>query len=178
MSHTRSYRPFPLSSYHPSLFTDNGCGLRDGLVVRPCRFGFGLPALGLRVGLPFEQFRSGFVNQFAALLLAPVGIADGLLLHSNSNKPRLRKLGIGLFVLGAVLDIISLVGLQQGFAGFALSNNAPFFLTSAVLSASTRSPTIHVGANRTAPTNQGYKPIPVTQSPPLPQRLLNSTSGA
>ena len=51
----------------------------------------------------------GFVNQFAALLLAPVGIADGLLLHSNANKPRLRKLGIGLFVFGAVLDIISLV---------------------------------------------------------------------
>ena len=43
-------------------------------------------------------------------------------------------------MFGTVLDFIFILGLQQGFAGSALCNNAPFFLTPAILSANTRKP--------------------------------------
>ena len=108
----------------------------------------------------------GLVASVIALLLSPVGIVDGILLYLNDRKPTLGKVGMGLFALGASIDLVFTVDAVLGYEGFVLSIDAPFFLTSAMVSASSRNLSANVNVGSTSARNLGNQPARIPPSPP------------
>ena len=113
------------------------------------------------------SFGQGLIAPLVALFFSPIGIIDGVLLYLDDRRRLLGSLGKGLFAMGVVFDLIS-IGSAQGNAGLALGINAPFFLTSAIVSASHRNLRANVKVNRAITKSPVYQPNPSPRSPPPP----------